>query len=378
MQPYPFVRLRDTIEDRRSRGLPVYDFSTGDPFEPTPAVVRQALIAGLEDVCRYPSVRGRHETRQAIADWVQTRFGCRLDPDREIIPSSGSKEAIFHTAMAFVPREGRRRTVLYPTPGYPVYAAGACLVGAKPRAYVLREQGGFLPELDRIPGELLDETAVFWLNSPHNPTGAVIDRGLLAELVAAARQHGFLLAADECYADVFFAEPPASVLELGCESVLAFHSLSKRSGMTGYRSGFVAGDARAISRYLALRPNLGVASPDFIQSAAIAAWSDLEHAETRRRLFATKRQLFLRLFADLGWAVCASEATFYLWVKVPPDIDEEALVPRLLERGIVISPGSVFGPAGRGFFRLALVPRQQECEAAVRAWQELYPPARPT
>ncbi len=375
-RPYPFVRLLDAIEARREAGLPVYDFGTGDPKEPTPEAIRRALIASLGPVCRYPSVKGQEVTRTAIAAWLHRRFGVSVDPGREIIPSSGSKEAVFHSALAFVPREGSRRRVLYPTPGYPVYEAGARLAGGIPEPYRLDAKARFLPDPGRIPAAVLDETAMFWICSPHNPTGAVIPSSQLAELVAAAREHGFLLASDECYADVYFTDPPASALEHGTEAVLAFHSLSKRSGMTGYRSGFVAGDRRAIAAYLALRPNFGVASSDFVQAAAVAAWGDDAHAAERRALFATKRALFEAFFAELGLELCASDATFYLWVRVPEGYDEESYAARLLGAGIVVSPGSVFGAGGEGFFRLALVPELDECRAAIEAWRGLFPPTQ--
>jgi len=211
---------------------------------------------------------------------------------------------------------------------------------------------------------------VFWLSYPHNPTGAVAPRDYLRRVGEAARRFGFVVASDECYADVYFGEPPASMLEEQVENVVAIHSCSKRSGMTGYRSGFLAGDRDVIAALRALRSHPGVGSPEFVAPAAAAAWADDAHAAERREIFRAKRDRFLRFFAAQGLAADASEATLYLWVKVPGGDTAAGYALRLLEEGIVVAPGPAFG-AGEGYVRVALVPTLAECEEAILAWSRV-------
>jgi acetylornithine aminotransferase len=257
-----------------------------------------------------------------------------------------------------------RRTVVIPSPAYPVYEPAARFAGAEPYLAPLRSEDGwrFVPE--RVPDEVWGRTALLWLNTPHNPTGSTMDLDSLGRVAALARRHGFWVIADEAYAELYFGAAPPSMLECGLENVVALHTLSKRSAMTGYRSGFIAGDPRLIAVLRKFRPNVGVATPDFVQSAAIAAWNDDAHAADQRAKYAAKRALFLDWFARRGWRVEAGEATFYLWVKVPGG-DDVAFVERLLGLGLVILPGSYLGAAGAGYIRFALVPTLEECREAI-------------
>jgi aspartate/methionine/tyrosine aminotransferase len=209
-----------------------------------------------------------------------------------------------------------------------------------------------------------------WLNHPHNPSGAVTPLEDLRDAAELCRAEDILLASDETYTDVYHRNAPHSVLETGTEGVVALFSLSKRSGMTGYRSGFIAGDPAIIARLAQLRTNPGLVPSDFVNHAAAAAWADDAHAEERRELFRQKKQLFLDFFDELGLEVLGREATLYLWVRVPGG-DDEAYATRLLDAGIVVSPGRIFGVAGggHGFIRLAMVPTLPECAAAIRAWR---------
>ena len=225
-------------------------------------------------------------------------------------------------------------------------------------------------EPEALGEAVLSRTLLFWVNSPHNPTGAVAPRDYLERVGAAARRHGFVVVSDECYADVYFGEPPLSMLQVQVENVLAVHSCSKRSGMTGYRSGFVAGDADLVAVLKRMRAHPGVASPDFVSAAATAAWGDDAHPAERRELFRAKRELFLAFFRERGLEVGGSEAGLYLWVRVPAGLTSEAYALRLLEQGIVVAPGTAFG-AGEGYVRVALVPALDDCRLAVEAWREV-------
>jgi acetylornithine aminotransferase len=347
-----------------ARGLAPIDLSLGDPREPTPAFLREALAAAIPERSSYPTIAGSPELRQAIAGWLGRRFGVRLDPERNILPSNGSKEAIFHLALALVDAEGRRRRVVIPEPAYPVYERGATLAGGLATLLPLAAEGGYLPDLDAVPAAIWRDTALLWLNYPHNPTGATAPHALYDRALALARTHGFVVASDEAYAEVYFDEPPGSILQSGTERAIAFHTLSKRSAMTGFRSGFFAGDAAVVAAYRRLRPSLGVAMPEFVQAASIAAWSDDAHADAIRRSFAARREILAPALGRLGLRVVASQATFFLWVEVPGG-DDLALAERWFEAGVLALPGSWLGAAGRGYLRLAMVPTLEECREAV-------------
>jgi acetylornithine aminotransferase len=257
-----------------------------------------------------------------------------------------------------------------PDPGYPTYEVGTRFAGLEPVKVPLTAARRFLLEPEDVGEDVLRETLVFWVSYPHNPTGAVAPRDYLARVGEAARRYGFVVASDECYADVYFGEPPASMLEAQVENAVAIHSCSKRSGMTGYRSGFFAGDRDVIASLRALRGHPGVASAELVAPAATAAWSDDAHAAQRRHVFRTKRDRLLRFFASHGLVADASEAGLYLWVRVPGGETSAGYARRLLEEGIVVAPGTAFG-AGEGYVRVALVPTLEECEAAVAAWSRV-------
>jgi succinyldiaminopimelate transaminase len=363
---YPFVRLNEAARRVRERGIEVFDFGMGDPREATDPRIRQALVDGLRDRMGYPAAVGLPELREAISGWAGRRFGATLDPESEVIPTLGSKEAIFTFAMAVVDAEGTRDTVAYTDPGYPVYERGALFAHARPLALPLRESNGFLPDLDAIDDETWARLAVFWVNYPNNPTAAVAPLSFYERLSALAREHGFVVASDEAYTELWFEEPPASVLQLADRTnVLAFNTLSKRSSMTGYRSGFAAGDPALVEALKAFRPTVGTAPQEFVQRASVVAWGDEEHVVETRERYARKRALFLQLFERTGIRVAGSDATMYLWVEVPEGESSEAFAARLLEQGILVAPGSYLGTAGEGYVRVALVPAEEECARAV-------------
>jgi acetylornithine aminotransferase len=363
---YPFVRLNEAARRVRERGIEVFDFGMGDPREATDPRIRQALVDGLRDRMGYPAAVGLPELRDAISGWAGRRFGATLDPESEVIPTLGSKEAIFTFAMAVVDAEGTRDTVAYTDPGYPVYERGALFAHARPLALPLRESNGFLPDLDAIDDETWARLAVFWVNYPNNPTAAVAPLSFYERLSALAREHGFVVASDEAYTELWFEEPPASVLQLADRTnVLAFNTLSKRSSMTGYRSGFAAGDPALVEALKAFRPTVGTAPQEFVQRASVVAWGDEEHVVETRERYARKRALFLQLFERTGIRVAGSDATMYLWVEVPEGESSEAFAARLLEQGILVAPGSYLGTAGEGYVRVALVPSEEECARAV-------------
>jgi succinyldiaminopimelate transaminase len=369
---YPIARIQMRARDRRDAGLPVIDFSIGDPREPTPPFITEALRSSVPEVSQYPTAAGLLELREAIAGYVGRRFGVAVDPATQVIPTSGAKEAIFNTPFAFIDRDAGD-AVIYPTPGYPVYERGSLFAGA--RVFPIELSGDFVLRAEQIPDEAWERSRLVWTCSPHNPAGSVATLEDIAGLYVRAVDADALLLSDECYSDVYeedaYPDGPMSALQVageGSPGVLTYLSLSKRSGMTGYRSGAIVGDPEAIAALKALRATTGTASPEFVQGAAIAAWSDDAHAAERRAIFAEKRRVLRRAFDDLGYEIVGSHAGLYLWIRVDDDM---AVTDRLLEEGIVVSPGRFFGPGGEGFIRLALVPTVDECASAADVLRSL-------
>jgi acetylornithine aminotransferase len=359
LRTYPFVRLRQAREAVEARGVRVIDFGVGEPREETPPFIRRALATAVEaePVSTYPPAEGLPEARAAIAAWVGRRFGAPLDPDREVVPTLGTKEAIFSLAQVV----GRRGDAVAVTvPGYPVPERGALFAGLEPVALPLTEARGWVPDLDAVPWERL---AVLWINTPNNPTGATAPLDFLAEAAERCRAAGAILASDEAYSELWFAgDAPASALQLSDRrGVIAFNTLSKRSSMPGYRAGFVAGDADVIAALKRYRPNTGTAPPTFVQRAAIAAWGDEEHVRETRERYRAKRDVVLPALEQAGLRAAGGDASFFLWMAV--DGDDEAFATDLLERrGIVVTPGAYLGAPG--YVRVALVPPLEDCARA--------------
>jgi acetylornithine aminotransferase len=369
---YPFVRLDEARRAAEARGVEVIDFGRGDPHEPTDPRIRQALVDGLRERMGYPAAAGLPELREAIAGWVERRFGVALDPAANVVPTLGSKEAIFSFAQVVLDPAAGKDTVVVTEPGYPVQERGAALAGARVVSLPLLEGDAFLPDLGAVGEDVWSRTALFWVNYPNNPTCATAPLAFYERLAALAREHDVVLASDEAYSELWFEEPPASVLQVAdLTNVAAFNSLSKRSSMTGYRSGFVAGEPALIGALKAFRPSVGTAPQEFVQRASIVAWSDEEHVEAARATYARKRALFLDLFARTGVRVAGSGATMYIWCEVPGGESSEAFARRLLERGVLVAPGAYLGLSGEGYFRLALVPTEAECVRAAEILEDV-------
>ena len=348
LRVYPFVRLTEAKRRLLADGVDVIDFGIGEPREETPEFIREALRA--EPRSGYPLAEGLPELRQAVAAWCARRFGVLLDPDAEIIPTLGSKEAIFHLAQVV-----GGDLVAIPSPAYPVYERGAVFAGKGVIEFPLRDG---LPDFAGVPW---DRVGLLWLNYPNNPTAAVAGVALYEEAAALAREHDFLLASDEAYSEIYFGdEPPASAIQVADRTnVVVLNTLSKRSAMPGFRSGFVAGDPAAVAALRRYRPNVGVAPQEFVQRAAVLAWGDEAHVEAMRSIYRRKRDVLLPALEAAGMRHVGGEATMFLWLE-----DPHGMAARLLEAGIVLAPGEFFGEHGRGFARVALVPELQACERA--------------
>lgn len=372
---YAFAEVDRLVDGLRRDGVAVLDFGVGDPTTPTPELIRRAGQTAIEQHASsgYPSYVGSLRFRQACADWVGRRFGVEVTAEEHVSSTVGSKEACFHLPLAFADQGD---VVVSPNPGYPPYARGAAFAGAESWTYPLLPEHGFLPDLDAIPDDVLSRTRVLWVNYPNSPTGTVAPLSFYEEAAALCREHDMLLASDEAYCDIWFGdEPPAGALQAGLENVLAVFSMSKRSAMTGWRSGYVVGDPAAVAAFRKLKTNIDSGTPDFVQDASIAALADEVHPAEMREEYRRKRDVLADAFEGLGLPASRPESTLYLWQRVPEGQTSVEFAKRLLdpEVAIVVTPGTWLSSAtedgtdpGEGFVRLALVPTLAECEDAAR------------
>ena len=385
LQPYPFERLRALLKG--VEGSPAHQpiaMSIGEPRHSAPTCIREATLAALDGLSSYPPTAGGPALRNAIAAWLQARHGLtRIDPATQVLPVNGSKEALFSFAQAVVDtrRDSAPPLVLLPNPCYQVYEGAALLAGAEP-VYV--EQGpanGFDLDWDSVPAELWPRVQLVYVCSPGNPTGTVLTRARWARLFELSARHGFVIASDECYSEIFPDEsaPPESALSAaqalgldGFPRLMVFSSLSKRSSAPGLRSGFVAGDAALINRFLLLRSYNGGAMSQTVQAASVAAWQDEAHVVENRRLYRAKFEAVLPILSG-PFDLRAPEGGFFLWARVPGGDDIAFARDLYAQYNVLVLPGSYLARTiggrnpGAGFIRIALVDSVEICtEAAHR------------
>ncbi len=378
--PYPFVELEKLKAELKTKGIAVIDFGVGDPVDPTPEFIREAAKTAVDAQASsgYPSYTGSAEFHAGIAKWFEQRFGVKLDPETEITSSIGSKEAISHFPLAYVDAGD---VVLIPTPGYPPYTRGTQFAGGQPYFLPLLPENNFLIDFAKIPTEIATKAKILWLNYPNSPTGAVATAEFYQQAVKFCADNDIILASDLAYSEIYYDEPPQSVLEFARAGVIEFHSLSKRSRMTGYRVGFAVGDPKVIEALKKVKTNIDSGTPNFIQDAAIAALGDEKHVEQSRKEYQEKRDLLVEAFTSLGMEKSEPVATFYIWQRVPEGLTSEEFAKKLLapELGIVATPGGWISDTttdgqnpGEGYVRFALVPTvEQVKEAAERIKQYL-------
>lgn len=383
LHPYPFEKLNAIKAGLQPPAdLPHIALSIGEPKHSSPHFVSEALISHLHGLANYPVTKGSPELRQAIARWLEGRFALGtdgVDAEQQIIPVNGTREALFAFAQAVVDRS-RTATVMMPNPFYQIYEGAAILAGAEPHYLNTGAQNDFSPDFEAISEAQWQACQLVYICSPGNPTGKVLGRETLKFLIEKSDQYDFLIASDECYSEIYFdeAEPPLGLLQAAAEmgrqdfrNCVVFHSLSKRSNLPGLRSGFVAGDAEALKKFLLYRTYHGCAMAPPIQAASITAWQDEQHVLENRQLYRQKFDAVLEILSPV-MAVERPDAGFYLWAPTPMD-DVEFARRLFAEKNVTVLPGQYLSRQtdghnpGQGRVRMALVATLDECiEAAQR------------
>ena len=357
--PYLFAQIDRKREELVAKGVDIINMGVGDPDKPTPPEIVRAMQEALDDPSthNYPPYQGTKEYRQAAAQWMERRFGVAgLNPDTELVSSIGSKEAIHNTFLAFV--EPGDYSII-PDPGYPVYRTATIFAGGEPYPMPLNPENGFLPNLSAIPPEIAAKAKLLWINYPNNPTGAVASLEFFAELVDFCRRYEILLCHDHAYSEMAYdGYKPPSVLQVpGAKDVaIEFHSLSKSYNMTGWRVGFVVGNATGIKGLTQVKSNIDSGVFKAIQRSAIVAMSTPEAAlQEVISVYQQRRDVVIAGLQSLGWPIQPPKATLYVWVPVPKGNTSTEFVTLLLEKcGIIVPPGNGYGTCGEGYFRIAL------------------------
>jgi len=372
--PYMFAELERRVSAKRAAGIDVISLGIGDPDEPTYSHIVEAMRVAVGDPANqnYPANRGREEFRAALAGYYARRFGVELDPSSEAMPAIGAKECIYNLCFAFCDPGD---VVLVADPGYPVYTGGPTLAGAEPVLLPLRPELGFAPDLDAIPAAALERARLLFLNYPNNPTGAVVPDGLFERAVALAHDHDLLVAHDNAYSEITrdgyvapsFLETPGA-REVGVE----VFSLSKGFNMTGWRCAAIVGNADAIRTYWRLKTNIDSGLFEAIQLAGVAALEGpREPIDEMNRIYARRRDLVVGALAELGVEVAPTKATIYVWAPVPDGHTSVSFSELVLERAaVVVSPGSMYGPSGEGWFRISLTTPDERIVEAVERMKE--------
>ena len=386
LQPYPFQRLNQLFADitPNSQYNPV-NLSIGEPKHQTPAIIQQSLIDNIAGLANYPTTKGTLALREAISSWAARRFNIpALDVEKEIIPVNGSREALFALAQAVIDTTKPNPVVISPNPFYQIYEGAALLAGAEPYFINTLPETQHAMDFSTVPTDVLNRTQLVYVCSPGNPSGKVMSLADWKALFALSDKYGFTIAADECYSEIYFdeANPPLGALQaanqLGRDysRLIVFSSLSKRSNVPGLRSGFVAGDADIIAKFLLYRTYHGCAMNPAAQAASVTAWGDESHVIENRRLYTEKFNTIAPLLKTVWPAVEMPDAAFYLWVQTGQD-DTALAVQLKRDLNITVLPGSYLAREahgvnpGKGFIRMALVATLEECVEAAQRIQTL-------
>jgi LL-diaminopimelate aminotransferase len=375
---YAFADVDNIVAQLRKDGIEPIDFGVGDPTLPTPKIIRDACKEGIEKhkSSGYPSYIGSEVFLETAAQWSKKRFGIDLDPATEIMSTIGSKEAIFNFPETFI-NPGDYTLAL--NPGYPAWSRGTQFAEGRTYFLNLLPENIFLADLTAVPVKVLKKAKLLWINYPNNPTTAFPTREFYQDVLELCERYNIIVASDESYTENYYDEAPISILQLKKTGVCAFQSLSKRSNMTCYRVGWLAGDRRIIEAYKKVKPNIDSGTATFVQEAAIAALNDEKHVEALRSDYRKKRDLIIDAFSHIGLEGCEPKGTIYIWQKVPDGYSSLDFSKKLLEKDIAVvtTPGSWISQdahgvnPGEGFVRFALVPPIERVREAAQRIKNL-------
>lgn len=367
--PYMFQELERRIGEKRAAGIDVISLGIGDPDQPTYPYIVEAMQRAVADPSthQYPSNRGREEFRQAFADFYDRRFGVQIDPAGEVIPAIGAKECIYNLCNAFLDPGD---VALASDPGYPVYTGGPLLHGATAELLPLLPEKGFAPDLAAIPEAALAKAKMMFINYPNNPTGAIVPEGFFEEVVAFAREHEILVVHDNAYSETTYDGyvAPSFLATAGAKEVgVEVFSLSKGYNMTGWRVAAILGNSDAIQSYWRLKTNVDSGLYEALQLAGVAALTGpAEPLAEQNATYARRRDLVVAALGAIGVDVTAPKGTIYIWAPVPDGHTSTSFAETVLEEAaVVVSPGSMYGPSGEGFFRISLTAPDERIEEAV-------------
>jgi LL-diaminopimelate aminotransferase len=372
--PYLFVELDRLKNEKKEQGIDVIDLGIGDPDIPTPSEIVEVAKRALEkkEYHRYPSNLGSLFFRKAVADYMKKRFGVTFDPEKEILALIGSKEGIAHFPIGFV---NPGDVVLCPDPAYPVYYLGTIFADGIPYYMPLTWENEFLPDLGKIPQEILEKAKIIWLNYPNNPTGAVAKKEFFKEVIKLAKKYNIIVAHDAAYIEMYYEEPPISIFEIdeAKDVAIEFHSLSKTFCMTGWRIGFAVGNSLLVSALAKVKSNIDSGVFTAIQETGAYALNNLENiVPSLVKIFRKRRDLASLELEKLGYQFIKPSATFYLWVKTPEGFSSQEFCKKVLQDvGVVVTPGVGFGKAGEGYFRIALTVEEERLKEAIQRFSIL-------
>ena len=374
--PYLFAGIERKIEEYKEKGVDIISFGIGDPDLPTPDFIIEKMAEEIKNPenHQYPSSVGMLSFRESVANWYKKRFQVELDPTSEVVSLIGSKEGIANISYCYIDPGD---ISLVPDPGYPVYGIGTSFAGGEPYYMPLKEENGFLPDLKAIPEEIAKKAKILWISYPNNPTGATSPLSFFEEVVDFAKKYDILVCHDNAYSEVCYDgyRPPSFLEVKGAKDVgIEFNSLSKPFNMTGWRIGFAVGNAEVIETLGRYKSNVDSGAFQAVQYAAMAGLdSDQSAVEANRAIYAKRRDVIVDAFNDLGWNLEAPKATFYIWAPVPKGYTSASFAEYVLDQaGIVVTPGSGYGPSGEGYFRISLtIPEERVREAAERLKKHL-------
>ncbi len=372
--PYLFAEIDRKIAEAKAKGYDIISLGIGDPDTPTLPPVVEEMHKAIDNPKNhdYPPYNGTEKFRKAACDWMKNRFGVKLDADKEMLCNIGSKEAIAHIFFAFVDKGDY---TLVPDPGYPVYHNATIFAGGIPYQMPLLEENGYLPDFDKIPEDIARKSKLMFLNYPNNPTGAVADLEFFKKAVDFCKKYDILLCSDMAYSEMTYdgyVAPSVLQVEGGKDVAIEFYSHSKSYNMTGWRDGFVCGNADAVKALGTIKNNIDSGTFKAIQDAAAAAFTvDKKYIDDLNKMYQERRDAAEKGFGELGWKLKPSKATFYLWLPVPKGMTSEEFVTVMLEKAhVVVPPGNGYGSYGEGYFRVALTKDVDTIKECIRRMKD--------